>query len=107
MSSILAIIIVVVGIAYHLQQRQRLNETLEVADFDFQNNDNLIVKTFFERLRESLATGLRETFTYPCNPCTRPNNCDDLIDDTLPDEIIGINNSTENYENRVTNGYVK
>ena len=101
MSSILAIIIIVVGIAYHLQQRQRMNLTLEVADFDFQNNDNLVVKTFFERLRETLGSALRETFTYPCNPCTRPNNYDDIIDDTFYDETTRNNNRTQINSNSV------
>ena len=92
MSSIVAIIIIVVGIAYHLQQRHRYNITLEVADFDFQYNENLMEKTFFERLRESLATAMRDTFFYPCNPCTRAANYDDLIDDSLPEESIRNNN---------------
>lgn len=92
MSSILAIVIVVVGIAYHLQQRHRYNITLEVADFDFQYNDNLIEKTFFERLRESFASAMRETLFHPCNPCTRAANYDDLIDDSLPEETNRNNN---------------
>lgn len=53
-SSILAILIVMCGIAYHLQQRQR--HTVEVADFDFQHRENLDEKTFMERVKESFAS---------------------------------------------------
>jgi len=81
-SSILAIIIVVGGIAYHLQQRQRYNITLEVADFDFQQNEDLNEKTFFERLRESFSKSLRGTLLHPC---TRAENNDDMTDDLIPD----------------------
>ncbi|XP_076331542.1 uncharacterized protein LOC143236825 isoform X2 [Tachypleus tridentatus] len=49
--SVVAIIIIVVGVAYHLQQ-QRIHK-IEVADFDFQRPDELVEKTFFERLRDS------------------------------------------------------
>lgn len=60
--SIMAILIVVFGIAIHLQHRKRF--TVEVADFDFSARDeSLIEKTFWERLRESIVTGFKETFT--------------------------------------------
>lgn len=64
--SIMAILIVVFGIAIHLQHRKRF--TVEVADFDFSaRDDSLIVKTFWERLRESIVTGFKETFTTSNN----------------------------------------
>ncbi|XP_054159419.1 uncharacterized protein LOC128957643 [Oppia nitens] len=105
-SSILAIIIIVVAIAYHLQQRASNNLTLEVADFDFQNNDNLMEKTFFERLRESIATAMRETFFYPCNPCTRAaiRDYDQIIDD---DNVNTVTNCSPINTNTVAYGGFK
>ena len=59
-SSIMAIFIIVFGIALHVQQRRR-GFTIEVADFDFsaRNDSDLLVKTFFERLRESLVSSVK------------------------------------------------
>jgi len=46
-----------VGLAYHLQQRQRV--TIEEADFDFQRQrDDLNEKTFLERVKESFSASL-------------------------------------------------
>ncbi|XP_022235916.1 uncharacterized protein LOC111083592 [Limulus polyphemus] len=55
--SVVAIIIIVVGVTYHLQQRKK--QKIEVADFDFQTSDELVEKTFFERLRDSFKDVLR------------------------------------------------
>ncbi|XP_076323138.1 transmembrane protein 130-like [Tachypleus tridentatus] len=49
--TVLTIIIIVTGVAYHLQQRNK--QKIEVADFDFQKPDELLEKTFYERLRDS------------------------------------------------------
>lgn len=59
-SSIMAIFIIVFGIAMHVQQRRR-GFTVEVADFDFSARDDsdLLVKTFFERLRDSLVSSVK------------------------------------------------
>ncbi|CAG2109530.1 unnamed protein product [Medioppia subpectinata] len=95
-SSILAIVIVVAGIAYHLQQRANNNITLEVADFDFQQNDDLVEKTFFERLRTSIATAMRETIFYPFNPCTRGEHYNNLIDDNIATNVA-INTNDVSY----------
>lgn len=59
-SSIMAVFIIVFGIAVHVQQRRR-GFTVEVADFDFSARDDsdLLVKTFFERLRESIVTSVK------------------------------------------------
>jgi len=50
-SSILAILIIMIGLAYHVKQRQRY--TVEVADFDFLHRENLNEKTFVERVKDS------------------------------------------------------
>jgi hypothetical protein len=82
------------GLAYHLQQRHRYNITLEVADFDFQHNEDLNEKTFFERLRESFAKSLRGTLLHPC---TRAQNYDDLIDDELASNQRNVNNDNSSH----------
>lgn len=82
------------GLAYHLRQRQRYNITLEVADFDFQPNEDLNEKTFFERLRESFAKSLRGTLLHPC---TRAQNYDDLIDDELAPNEQNVNNENSTH----------
>lgn len=64
-SCILAIIIIVVGIAFHLQQRQQY--AVEVADFDFQRTENLNEKTFFERVSESCSKSIKGRFLHPCS----------------------------------------
>ncbi|KAG7209606.1 hypothetical protein KM043_011263 [Ampulex compressa] len=47
-----AIVLIVFGVAYYIQNRARF--TIEVADFDFgQNNPDMEYKTFSERLRDS------------------------------------------------------
>ncbi|XP_034936178.1 uncharacterized protein [Chelonus insularis] len=57
--SLAAVVLIVFGIAYYLQSRARF--TVEVADFDFgQNNPELEYKTFTERLRDSFnSTGYK------------------------------------------------
>ncbi|XP_012148190.1 uncharacterized protein LOC100879796 isoform X2 [Megachile rotundata] len=50
--SLAAVVLIIFGIAYYIQSRARF--TVEVADFDFgQNNPELEYKTFRERLRDS------------------------------------------------------
>ncbi|XP_067136714.1 transmembrane protein 130-like [Centruroides vittatus] len=49
--SVLTIVIIIMGIAYHIQQRKKYS--VEVADFDFHHTEDLVEKTFFERLRDS------------------------------------------------------
>ena len=63
--SVLAVFIIVFGIALHVQQRRR-GFTVEVADFDFSARDDsdLLVKTFFQRLRESLVSSVRRSFLF-------------------------------------------
>lgn len=48
---LLAVILVVFGVAYYIQNKSR--HTVEVADFDFGQQANLDYKTFVERLRDS------------------------------------------------------
>jgi hypothetical protein len=59
-STIAAIFIIVFGIAAHVQQRRR-GFTVEVADFDFSARDDsdLLVKTFFQRLRDDFVTSMK------------------------------------------------
>ncbi|XP_013792708.1 uncharacterized protein LOC106476607 [Limulus polyphemus] len=57
--TVLAIIIIVTGVTYHLQQQNK--QKIEVADFDFQKPDELLEKTFYERLRDSFKEVLHNT----------------------------------------------
>lgn len=50
--SLVAVVLIVFGVAYYIQSRARF--TIEVADFDFgQSNPEMEYKTFRERLRDS------------------------------------------------------
>ncbi|XP_018367132.1 PREDICTED: uncharacterized protein LOC108763766 isoform X2 [Trachymyrmex cornetzi] len=50
--SVVAVVLIVFGVAYYIQSRARF--TIEVADFDFgQSNPEMEYKTFTERLRDS------------------------------------------------------
>lgn len=62
MCSILALTIVVFGVAYHVNHRN--NYTIETADFDFQkhNMEELLEKTFFERMRDTFLNSVRTLF---------------------------------------------
>ncbi|XP_076669896.1 uncharacterized protein LOC143369616 isoform X2 [Andrena cerasifolii] len=56
--SLAAVVLIVFGIAYYIQSRARF--TVEVADFDFgQNNPELEYKTFTDRLRDSFNNTIR------------------------------------------------
>lgn len=78
---ILAIVIIVFAIAFHVQQRKRF--TIEVADFDFQaRSENLMEKTFYERVKDSFASSFSGTSCLFCP--SRNNNEDD--DDVAPQD---------------------
>ncbi|KAI1301860.1 putative transmembrane protein [Halotydeus destructor] len=82
---IMVIIIVMSGIAYHLRQRQQL--VVEEADFDFQQRrEDLIEKTFVERIKESLSASLAKASgsRVPTNPTPR-EPYQDLMDDNVTD----------------------
>ncbi|KAK7792097.1 hypothetical protein R5R35_010397 [Gryllus longicercus] len=51
--SLLAIIIIVFGVAYYVQSQNRY--TVEVADFDFGQANDMEYKSFYERLREDIS----------------------------------------------------
>ncbi|CAD1472629.1 unnamed protein product, partial [Heterotrigona itama] len=56
--SLAAVVLVIFGIAYYIQNKARF--TVEVADFDFgQNNPEMEYKTFTERLRDSVNDAVR------------------------------------------------
>ncbi|CAL7941267.1 unnamed protein product [Xylocopa violacea] len=56
--SLAAVVLIIFGIAYYIQSRARF--TVEVADFDFgQNNPEIEYKTFTERLRDSFNNAIR------------------------------------------------
>lgn len=59
-SIILAIVIIIGGIAIHMRQRREL--TVEVADFDFQSYEDLMEKTFLERIKENLTQSIKKSF---------------------------------------------
>ncbi|KAH6942637.1 hypothetical protein HPB50_008752 [Hyalomma asiaticum] len=56
--SVFALVIVALGIAYHMHTRNQLR--IEVADFDFNEppTDDLVEKTFTDRLRSALLQAL-------------------------------------------------
>lgn len=56
--TLVAVVLIVFGVAYYIQSRSRF--TVEVADFDFgQNNPEMEYKTFTERLRDSFNNAVR------------------------------------------------
>ncbi|KYM94803.1 hypothetical protein ALC62_14398, partial [Cyphomyrmex costatus] len=56
--SVVAVVLIVFGVAYYIQSRARF--TIEVADFDFgQSNPEMEYKTFTERLRDSFNNTVR------------------------------------------------
>lgn len=56
--SLAAVVLIIFGIAYYIQNKARF--TVEVADFDFgQNNPEMEYKTFTERLRDSVNNAIR------------------------------------------------
>ncbi|KAI4487049.1 hypothetical protein M0802_012072 [Mischocyttarus mexicanus] len=56
--TLVAVVLIVFGVAYYIQSRARF--TVEVADFDFgQNNPEMEYKTFTERLRDSFNNAVR------------------------------------------------
>ncbi|XP_032669375.1 uncharacterized protein LOC116843236 isoform X2 [Odontomachus brunneus] len=56
--TLVAVVLIVFGVAYYIQSRARF--TVEVADFDFgQSNPEMEYKTFAERLRDSLNNTVR------------------------------------------------
>ncbi|XP_015113528.1 uncharacterized protein LOC107038779 isoform X2 [Diachasma alloeum] len=67
--SLAAVVLIVFGIAYYIQSRARF--TVEVADFDFgQNNPDMEYKTFRERLRDSFNSTGYKPLTDPTAPQT-------------------------------------
>lgn len=59
--SVVAVVMIVFGVAYYVQQRKRF--TVEVADFDFGPVDgDMEYKTFRERLREAVVNSLNRDF---------------------------------------------
>ena len=82
-SIIIAIFIIVAGIAIHMKQRKEL--TIEVADFDFQSIDERMERTFWERIRDSFTQSLKSSIF---RPCTRRTDFDDFVDKTESDDIL-------------------
>ncbi|XP_063991283.1 uncharacterized protein LOC135169841 isoform X2 [Diachasmimorpha longicaudata] len=67
--SLAAVVLIVFGIAYYIQSRARF--TVEVADFDFgQNNPDMEYKTFRERLRDSFNSTGYKPLAGPAAPQT-------------------------------------
>ncbi|KAK3909386.1 Collagen alpha-1(XXVII) chain [Frankliniella fusca] len=60
--SLLAVIMIVFGVAYYVQRKKRF--TVEVADFDFGQgyDEDMEYKTFRERLRESVVNSFNRDF---------------------------------------------
>lgn len=75
-----------VGIAYHLQQRQRY--TVEVADFDFQEQEFLNEKTFIERVKESFSASFKSASTLRHYNSITHGGPSTLIDDANVNPIL-------------------
>ncbi|XP_075231572.1 uncharacterized protein LOC142330268 [Lycorma delicatula] len=60
--SAVAVILIVFGIAYYIQSRNRY--TVEVADFDFAQTTDMEYKTFSERLKEAMSNAVNRTQDY-------------------------------------------
>jgi hypothetical protein len=95
--SILALIIVVFGVAYHVNHRH--SYTIETADFDFQkhNTDELMEKTFFERMRDTFVNSLRAFFLCGCihfrwtrltEECAEPSSTESTVDRSQPSSPV-------------------
>jgi hypothetical protein len=54
LSSIVAVVLIVFGVAYYLEHQVKLN--VEVADFDFGQDAELPYVTFFQRLKNAFST---------------------------------------------------
>ncbi|PNF42397.1 hypothetical protein B7P43_G02554 [Cryptotermes secundus] len=57
--SLIAVILIVFGVAYYVQSKNRY--TIEVADFDFGQANDMEYKTFRERLRESMSNAVNRS----------------------------------------------
>ena len=65
--SLVAIVLIIFGIAYYIQSRARF--TVEVADFDFgKSSSEMEYKTFRERLRDSFNNAVRPGNTRIIRP---------------------------------------
>lgn len=61
----MAIVILMFGITYHVQQRPRF--TTEIAAFDFQENqEELSEMTFWQRLKQSLSSTFQSSLFGSC-----------------------------------------
>lgn len=82
LSVILVVMIVTMSVAVHLQQRKRY--TVEVADFDFRpeiSDEDLVEKTFIQRLKDSYREEVANGLWYCCSPSRQ--------------HLLGANNDTE------------
>jgi len=63
--SLIALVMIIFGIAYFWENRSRFN--VEVADFDFGQNEDLPYMTFMERLKDAITTtgSSRQRFYHP------------------------------------------
>lgn len=82
LSVILVVMILTMSVAVHLQQRKRY--TVEVADFDFRpeiSDEDLVEKTFIQRLKDSYREEVANGLWYCCSPSRQ--------------HLLGANNDTE------------
>ena len=82
LSVILVVMILTMSVAVHLQQRKRY--TVEVADFDFRpeiSDEDLVEKTFIQRLKDSYREEVANGLWYCCSPSRQ--------------HLLGVNNDTE------------
>ena len=67
--------------------RQRRELSIEVADFDFQSYDEMIERTFFERIRDNFTQSLKFSIFRPCGG-GQTVEYDDFVDKNDSDEIV-------------------
>ncbi|XP_069695665.1 uncharacterized protein [Periplaneta americana] len=76
--SLIAVILIVFGVAYYVQSKNRY--TIEVADFDFGQASDMEYKTFRERLRDSFSNAVnRSEFPEPGGSWSPSRKCYDVL----------------------------
>ncbi|XP_067007546.2 uncharacterized protein [Anabrus simplex] len=76
--SVVAVILIVFGVAYYVQSQTRY--TVEVADFDFGQANDMEYKTFHERLREGIMNVFNRSREYkePHSSCPARRKYDNM-----------------------------
>lgn len=79
--SLLALVIIAIGVSFYVKQRKKL--AVEIADFDFQDESDSYVgeRTFFEKIIDSVACKNCGRNQFSCGK--NRSESDPLLDDDL------------------------